>query len=151
MMPSTSPVISPMISCVPVVNPKTHSQNVFFVSELVIHPPVPAGFKGVQDMVNRYENQPTKAAALAKARKRLSSSMAAVGTPITIATLRLKAGLSQSKTAMLLGNSQSGYSLIEAGRRDMLHTTFEKLVEIFNTSRDELAQAIKNTKALIDE
>ena len=33
----------------------------------------------------------------------------------------------------------------------MLHKTSEKLVEIFGASRDELALAIKNTKAMSDE
>jgi hypothetical protein len=151
MMPSTSPVIRPMVSQFPSVNPETHPQNVFFISDVVIHPPVPTGFKDIQAIVRNYENQPNKAAVLEEARKRLSNSMIAIDMPVTIANLRLRAGLSQSKTAMLLGNSQSGYSLIEAGRRDMLHKTFEKLVEIFNTTRDELAQAIKNTKAFNDE
>lgn len=151
MMPSTSPVIRPMVSWFPSVNPETHPQNVFFISDVVIHPPVPTGFKDIQAVVRNYENQPTKAAALAEARKRLSSSMIAIDMPVTIANLRLRAGLSQSKAAILLGNSQSGYSLIEAGHRDMLHKTFEKLAEIFNTTRDELAQAIKNTKASNDE
>jgi hypothetical protein len=151
MMPSTSPVISSTVSRMPAINPETHPQNVFFISDVVIHPVVPAGFNDMQDVVRKYENQPTKAAALDEARKRLSSSMTGINMPTTIATLRLKSGLSQSKAAILLGNSQSGYSLIEAGRRDMLHKTFEKLVEIFDTTRDELAQAIKNTKALNDE
>lgn len=140
-----------MVSWFPSVNPETHPQNVFFISDVVIHPPVPTGFKDIQAVVRNYEKQPSKAAVLAEARKRLSSSMTAIDMPVTIANLRLRAGLSQSKAAMLLGNSQSGYSLIEAGRRDMLHKTFEKLVEIFNTTRDELAQAIKNTKASNDE
>jgi hypothetical protein len=52
---------------------------------------------------------------------------------------------------MLLGNSQSSYSLIEVGQREMLYKTFEKLVDIFQVSRDELAQAIKNTKTLAQD
>jgi len=64
----------------------------------------------------------------------------------TIASLRLKAGLSQAKIAELLGNSQSSYSLIESGRRDILHSTFEKLAAILHVSRDELAIALANTQ-----
>jgi hypothetical protein len=33
----------------------------------------------------------------------------------------------------------------------MLYKTFEKLVDIFQVSRDELAQAIKNTKSLAQD
>ena len=150
MMPSTSPVISRTVSQIP-ANPETHPQNVFFISDVVIHPLVPSGFKNIQEIVNEYELRPSRAAAIAEARKRFSGNLMKLGLPVTISSLRLRAGLSQSKVAILLGNSQSSYSLIEAGRRDMLHKTSEKLVEIFGASRDELALAIKNTKAMSDE
>ena len=49
--------------------------------------------------------------------------------------------------AELLGNSQSSYSLIESGRRaDILHSTFEKLIQILHVTRDELAAALKNNQ-----
>jgi transcriptional regulator with XRE-family HTH domain len=88
---------------------------------------------------------------LAKARKRFAQTCNDIGMPLTIASLRLRSGLSQTKVAMLLGNSQSSYSLIEVGQREMLYKTFEKLVDIFQVSRDELAQAIKNTKTLAQD
>lgn len=66
---------------------------------------------------------------------------------MTLAQLRLRSGMSQSKVAELLGwNSQSSYSLIESGRRpDIMLSTFTKLAEIFDVSLDELGEAIKNT------
>ena len=64
--------------------------------------------------------------------------------------MRLKSGLSQARVAELLGNSQSGYSLIESGKRgDVLLSTFERLVEIFGVTRDELAEAIKSSQEKI--
>lgn len=59
----------------------------------------------------------------------------------------MRCGLSQAALAEKIGNSQPGYSKIEAGYNDILHSTFEKLVEILGVTRDELAEAIKNTRA----
>lgn len=101
-------------------------------------------------MVRDRETNPRRAAALARARKRLAEQVEGFDGDLTIASLRLKAGLSQAKIAELLGNSQSSYSLIESGkRRDILHSTFEHLVEILGVTRDGLAEAIKNTQEKI--
>lgn len=113
--------------------------------------PLSQGFKESGEIVNSFEHDPSRAEMLAKARKRFAQTCNDVGMPLTIASLRLRSGLSQTKVALLLGNSQSSYSLIEAGQREMLYKTFEKLVDIFQVSRDELAQAIKNTKSVAQD
>ena len=113
--------------------------------------PLSQGFKEIGEIVNSFEHDTSRAEMLAKARKRFAQTCNDVGMPLTIASLRLRSGLSQTKVALLLGNSQSSYSLIEAGQREMLYKTFEKLVDIFQVSRDELAQAIKNTKSLAQD
>jgi len=113
--------------------------------------PLSQGCKEIGEIVNSFEHDPSRAEMLAKARKRFAQTCNDVGMPLTIASLRLRSGLSQTKVALLLGNSQSSYSLIEAGQREMLYKTFEKLVDIFQVSRDELAQAIKNTKSLAQD
>ena len=145
-MPSTSPVINRVVTPFPSVIPKTGPSNVLMITEVVIHPPIPAGFNDIKSIIHKYENQNGRAHALAQARKRLSSALTESSQP-TLSSLRLRAGLSQAKLAALLGNSQSSYSLIEAGHRDILYTTFEKLIEILQVSRDELALAIKNSKS----
>jgi DNA-binding XRE family transcriptional regulator len=145
--PSTSPVTKRYVYPYEVVNPGSNAENVFAIVERVVHAPLPAGYREIDDIVGEREKNARRAAALARARQRLASQSTAAAQSPTVVTLRLKAGLSQAKVADLLGNSQSSYSLIESGRRsDILHSTFEKLIEIFQVSRDDLAAALKNTQ-----
>lgn len=145
--PSTSPVIKRFIYPFEVVNPESQADNVLAIVDRVVHAPLPTGYREIDDIVRTRENNPRHAAALARARQRLATHIEDDAQKTTIASLRLKVGLSQAKIAELLGNSQSSYSLIESGRRtDILHSTFEKLAAIFRVSRDELADALENTK-----
>lgn len=144
---STSPVIKRVVVPYGFVNPVTRAENVVAIVDRIVHAPLPAEYREIDDVISRRESNPRHASALARARQRLGSQALDASQKITVASLRLKAGLSQSKVAELLGNSQSSYSLIESGRRSDIHlSTFEKLVEILGVSRDELALAIKNTQ-----
>ena len=145
--PSTSPVTERLVFPYEVVNPQSKASNVLAIVERVIHAPIPEGYREIDDVMRARENNPKHAAALARARQRLAAQLDGDKENITIATLRLRAGLSQAKVAELLGNSQSSYSLIESGKRtEIFHSTYEKLVDIFKVSRDELSTAIANTK-----
>lgn len=129
------------------VNPETKADNVLAIVERVIYAPLPAGYTEIDEVVRKSEAVSRRAAALARARQRLSVQITEGGQQPTLSSLRLKAGLSQARIAKILGNSQSSYSMIESGRRgDILLSTFEKLVETLGVSRDELAQALKNTQ-----
>jgi DNA-binding XRE family transcriptional regulator len=145
--PSTSPVIKRYGAPYALINPGSKADNVLSIVERVVHAPLPAGYREIDDVVRKRESNPRHAAALSRARLRLAAHAENDAEKNTVASLRLKAGLSQAKVAELLGNSQSSYSLIESGRRaDILFSTFEKLAAIFKVSRDELATAIENTK-----
>jgi DNA-binding XRE family transcriptional regulator len=146
----TSPAINPLDSQMPTVNLTAPTQNPDPYFDQARRSPS-QGFQEIREVVHSYERDPSRAEMLAKARKRFAQTCNDIGMPLTIASLRLRSGLSQTKVAMLLGNSQSSYSLIEVGQREMLYKTFEKLVDIFQVSRDELAQAIKNTKTLAQD
>lgn len=144
---STFPVIKRYGSPYALVNPGSKADNVLSIVERVVHAPLPAGYREIDDIVRARESNPRHASALARARQRLAAHVEDETQKTTVASLRLKVGLSQAKIAELLGNSQSSYSLIESGRRaDILFSTFEKLASIFQVSRDELATAIENTK-----
>lgn len=146
--PSTSPVTRRFVYPFEVVNPGSQADNVLAIVERVVHAPLPAGYREIDDIVRTRENTPLHAAALARARQRLATHVEDEVQKHTVASLRLKAGLSQAKIAELLGNSQSSYSLIESGRRaDILLSTLKKLAAIFQVSLDELDTAIENTKA----
>lgn len=145
--PSIFPVIKRYGSPYALVNPGSKADNVLSIVERVVHAPLPAGYREIDDVVRARESNPRHASALARARQRLATHVEDGAQKTTVASLRLKAGLSQAKIAELLGNSQSSYSLIESGRRaDIFLSTFNKLTEIFQVSRDELAAAIENTK-----
>lgn len=145
--PSIFPVIKRYGSPYALVNPGSKANNVLSIVESVVHAPLPVGYREIDDIVRAHESNPRHAAALARARQRLATHVEDMSQKPTVASLRMKAGLSQARVAELLGNSQSSYSLIESGRRaDILHSTFEKLIVIFQVSRDKLADALNNTQ-----
>lgn len=145
--PSTFPDIKRYGPPNALVNPENRAENVFVFVARVVHIPLPTGYREIDDVVRARENNPRHASALARARQRLATQVEEVAQKTTVASLRLKAGLSQAKVAELLGNSQSSYSLIESGRRaDIYLSTFEKLTDIFQVSRDELAASLRNTQ-----
>lgn len=129
------------------VNPGTEATNVMVIVDRVIYAPLPHGFTEIDDVVAKSENNPRRAAALARARGRIAEKLNESGAPVTLASLRLRAGLSQSKVASSIGNSQSSYSLIESGQRgDIFLSTTKKLATLFGVSLDEIDQAIENSK-----
>lgn len=146
--PSTFPVIRRYGSPYALVNPGSKADNVLSIVERVVHAPLPTGYREIDDIVRTREDNPRHASALARARQRLAAHVEDETQKTTVASLRLKVGLSQAKIAEFLGNSQSSYSLIESGRRtDVLLSTLKKLAAIFQVSLDELVTAIENTKA----
>lgn len=128
-----------------VVVPKSGEGNVIAMYGSHVHAPLPPGYRELSDMTQDHEKIPKRAAALARARQRLAARVFDQQT-VTLASLRLQAGLSQAKLADLLGNSQPSYSLIESGKREIMHATFERLHEILNVSRDTLAEALRNSR-----
>lgn len=144
--PSTSPATKRNVFPFNIVNPGSRADNVLVIVDSVVHAPLPSGYREIDDIVRTRESNARHASALARARQRLAAHVEDDAKKTTVASLRLKAGLSQARIAELLGNSQSSYSLIESGRRDILHSTFEKLAAILLVSRDDLAAALKNTQ-----
>ena len=120
--------------------------KVYFFKSPTLNSSVPKNFKSLDEVVKRHEAIPSRAAAMVRARKKIASLLAEDKALTTLAELRLRAGFSQAKLAEALGNSQPSYSLIELGRHDIMLATFEKLVSLLSISRDELAEAMKNTK-----
>ena len=132
-------------------SPESAKSNIYTIVEQFVSAPVPVGFREMQAVIAEREQNPRRAAALKRARQRLADRLASSEDEVTVAVLRMRAGLSQARVAELLGNSQSSYSMIESGRRpNVMFATFERLANIFSVSRDELAQAIHTTEALLE-
>ena len=121
----------------------TTDSNVCRIEAKLVFSPIPAEYTEVDGVMKRYESDPKRAAALARARLRISDAVVVKGKP-TLASLRLGRGLSQVSLANSIGTSQSRLSRIETGLDDILHSTFEKLVGALDVSRDQLAEALAN-------
>jgi ribosome-binding protein aMBF1 (putative translation factor) len=144
---SKYPVIKRQALAFDTVVPESDTKNVIAIVENLSCFPLPEKYRELDDVVKRSEQIPSRQLAINRARQKLAVKARDDG-KITLVALRLEAGLSQAKLAELLGNSQSGYSLIESGKRDIFYATFERLREILNVSRDTLAEAIKNTQEI---
>lgn len=132
-------------------SPESAKANIYTIVEQFVSTAVPDGFREVQAVVAEREKNLRRAAALKRARQRLANKLVGSEADVTVAVLRMRAGLSQARVADLLGNSQSSYSMIESGRRpNVMFATFERLAAVFDVSRDTLAQAIHNTEALLE-
>jgi DNA-binding XRE family transcriptional regulator len=129
------------------INPSTEASNVMFIVDSVISDHLPRAYTEIDDVIAKSERNPQRAAALARARGRMAGKLNESGAPVTLASLRLRAGLSQAKVASLIGNSQSSYSLIESGQRgDIFLSTSKKLASLFGVSLDVIDEAIENSK-----
>ena len=129
------------------INPSTEASNVIVIVDCVISEYLPSAYTEIDDVIAKSEHNPQRAVALARARGRMAEKLNESGAPVTLASLRLRAGLSQAKVASLIGNSQSSYSLIESGQRgDIFLSTSKKLASLFGVSLDEIDAAIENSK-----
>lgn len=144
---STSPATERNVYPYELVNPGSKADNVLAIVDSVVHAPLPKNYTEIDNVVRERESNPRYASALTRARQRLAAQAEGDEQITTVASLRLRVGLSQAKVAAMLGGTQSSYSQIESGRRpDILLSTFEKLIEIFHVTRDELVISLKNTQ-----
>lgn len=125
-------------------SPKS-SGHVITIESAYVHAPLPRNYKEIDTLIKEREKNSTRAEALSKARVRLAATLNS-NEEVNLSVLRLRAGLSQHLLAEKIGNSQPSYSKIEAGRTEIMFSTFEKLVEVLGVSRDELSFAITNTQ-----
>ena len=126
-------------------SPTSSGQQVISIESAYVHSPMPEGYKEIDVLIQEHEKNPSRAKALAKARARLAKKIID-SEALTLAVLRLRSGLSQYGLAEKIGNSQPSYSKIEAGKTEIMHSTYEKLAEVLGVTRDVLSQAIKNTR-----
>lgn len=143
-LPLTATSTSPEFKRYITQSPKS-SGKVITIESAYVHSPLPSGYKEIDSLIQEREQNSTRAAALARARSRMADKLKSDG-DVNLSILRLRAGLSQHSLAEKIGNSQPSYSKIEAGRTEIMFSTFEKLVEVLAVSRDELSLALKNTQ-----
>jgi transcriptional regulator with XRE-family HTH domain len=90
-------------------------------------------------VVEEYERNPVKAAALKAARQRLARKLP---TATTLAKLRLGRGWSQKRLADAIGTSQPHIARIENGRDNVLLATANQLAKALGVSLEEINAAL---------
>jgi DNA-binding XRE family transcriptional regulator len=111
----------------------------FSLEAAVIHPPQRAGWRDIRDRAAESEQNPKRAAALARARQRLANEL--YPRP-SLSALRLQRGLSQAEMARRIGTSQSHLSRIESGQEDPRRTTLVKIARELGETLDVVSNAI---------
>jgi DNA-binding XRE family transcriptional regulator len=112
---------------------------VYQLETAVIHPPQPPGWRDIHERLAELERHPRRAAALARARQRLASTLHPAP---SLGHLRMQQGLSQSELARRIGTSQSRLSRIEAGLDDPRYSTLTKIAAALGVDLNTLAQAL---------
>jgi DNA-binding XRE family transcriptional regulator len=109
------------------------------IEAAIIHPPQRPGWRSIDARAAELEQNPRRAAALARARQRLAGELLEQQ---NLAALRLRHGLSQAQLAKRVGTSQSRLSRIEAGMDDPRLSTLEKLAAALGEPIETVAHAI---------
>lgn len=99
---------------------------------------------------DRLSNDPRKAAALQRARRRIAKALDS-SVEFSIARLRLNAGLSQSELARLMGTQQPAIARLEKGQTDPQLSTMQKLADAFGVSPTTVMEAFINTKSVLEK
>lgn len=81
----------------------------------------------LSDVVREYEANPERKAALENARRKLATSLSALGEPNSLREYRLRKGLSQAALANLIGSTQAQIARIESGKQDVQIGTMVRL------------------------
>lgn len=102
--------------------------------------PVPEGFTNIQESITEHEKNPTRKAALARARAKIADDF--YSNKISVAALRLQKGWSQRELAEHMNTSQPHVARIESGREDVRMSTIKKLATALDTNVENIFSAL---------
>lgn len=106
----------------------------------------------VNDRLARLEANPKRAAALSRARARLGGVVEQTnGARSSLATMRLKAGLSQAQLAQMVGTQQGNVSRWERDPADLRATTIMKLATALKVDPAEILKAVSISSEVVGE
>lgn len=98
----------------------------------------------------RLSADPRKAAALQRARRRISKEIDS-NSAFSITKLRLNAGLSQAELAGMMNTQQPAIARLEKGQTEPQLSTIQKLAEAFGVPPEAVLTAFINTKNAIEK
>lgn len=102
----------------------------------------------IQELIKKHEENPVRAAALSRARKRIADR---INNAFPLAKLRLSKGLSQAKLASLMGVEQPYIAKIEKGNADIQMSTIERLAFALNVEQSVVFKALQEQRSLAKE
>lgn len=103
--------------------------------------PAPPGSKSPSAIVERWNADPDKKAAMIAARERWAERLEVEASP-TLKSMRLQRGLSQTSLAVILGTSQSHVARIESGSTQITLSTCRRLAEAFEVDLNAIDRAV---------
>lgn len=109
------------------------------VIEVALDEKWPAGYRSIEDVVADAELDPSKKAAVEKARRWAASTL--YGKEKSLRTLRLSKGLSQARLAQLMGTTQSQIARVENGEVDVQVSTLTRLADALQVDETDTFQA----------
>ena len=105
--------------------------------------PVPPKYTSITDVVNELESTEEGRVGMEDARRWVADTFHSEDA-MTVRTLRLKMGWSQTHLAEKLGTSQSHIARIERGTENLYVQTCRRLCEAFHIDMNTLDQALQN-------
>ncbi|GAA0215310.1 hypothetical protein GCM10009125_00430 [Castellaniella daejeonensis] len=103
--------------------------------------------RSIHSIIADRESDPKRAAALARARRKLASSMMENSTAKhTLASLRLASGHSQASLAAAMGTQQSYIARLERNGGDMQSSTIRRMADALGVTCDQIIDAIEDNE-----
>ncbi|MDN7895904.1 helix-turn-helix transcriptional regulator [Burkholderia cepacia] len=119
------------------------TRQTFEANEVHAHPEAVSHRSRPADIVAKHEANPSRKAALERARARLGKKIATVEGVDTLTSLRLERGLSQSRLADLIGSKQPYIARLEKGEiPNVSATVIRKLREALGVTADQIIDAL---------
>lgn len=118
------------------------AQVIPFVAPAVTVAIIPPGYKTIDEIVAKFERDPSLRQELIEGRRWVADSVLA-GQPVTLRTLRLRRGLSQAQLAEAIGTQQPHVARIEAGKADLLLHTCRRIAEVLAIDLNTLDLALQ--------
>lgn len=118
------------------------AQVIPFIAPAPAEDPIPPGYKSIDEIVAKFERDPTLRQELLDARRWVADTVLA-GKPVTLRTLRLRKGLSQAQLASAIGTQQPHVARIERGQADVRLETCRRIAQVLGVDLNTLDQALQ--------
>lgn len=142
--------VSANIICNTPSTPQSVNANIVYLEVNAAKPiPIP-NTTSIDDLIKEFEVDPEMAAAISQSRSDLSDHLYA-GKPVTLSSVRLSAGMSQSQLAEKISTSQPHIARIESGKTDPSTDVIARLATALDKDESLIFTAIRNQRKLKED